>query len=270
MGQIRKICVYCGSSAGTDPAYVAAATRLGEILADAGIGLVYGGGSAGVMGALARAVQARGGDIVGVIPEFLTVKENTFRGATEIVVTRGMHDRKQIMFERSDAFVALPGGIGTLEELVEQLTWAQLGRHRKPILIANIEGFWDPLCALLDHMSELAFIRPGLSVDLLVAETVEEILPKLRVAEDWFSDPARVHREALGLRWLQRLAPLGAVPAFVFEDEPDHFFAMQAVPLPHVTWKTRLLEGGVEESHARQFGELLGCETESPMSTESR
>src|SRR4029077_3085644 len=152
MVQIRKICVYCGSSAGTDPAYVAAATRFGEILAEAGIGLVYGGGSAGVMGALARAVQARGGEITGVIPEFLSVKENTFRGATEVVVTHGMHDRKQIMFERSDAFVALPGGIGTLEELVEQLTWAQLGRHKKPILIANLKGFWDGLLGLLDHM----------------------------------------------------------------------------------------------------------------------
>ena len=137
MGQIRKVCVYCGSSAGTDPSFVAAATRLGEILADAGVGLVYGGGSAGLMGAIAKAMHARGGEIIGIIPEFLTAKENMFRGATEIVVTRGMHDRKQIMFERSDAFVALPGGIGTLEELVEQLTWAQLGRHRKPILICS-------------------------------------------------------------------------------------------------------------------------------------
>jgi uncharacterized protein (TIGR00730 family) len=182
MSEIRKICVYCGSSAGTDPAYVAAATRFGEILADASIGLVYGGGSAGVMGALARAVQARGGEITGVIPEFLTVKENTFRGATEVVVTQGMHDRKQIMFERSDAFVALPGGIGTLEELVEQLTWAQLGRHRKPILIANLKGFWDGLLGLLDHMEAAGYIHSTSQMNFLVVDDVEAILPALREA----------------------------------------------------------------------------------------
>ena len=104
--------------------------RLGEVLAEARIGLVFGGGSAGLMGALATAMQARGGEITGVIPEFLVARERMFRGPHDMVVTRGMHDRKQLMFERSDAFVALPGGIGTLEELVEQLTWAQLGRHR--------------------------------------------------------------------------------------------------------------------------------------------
>jgi hypothetical protein len=184
MSQIRKVCVYCGSSAGTDPAYLAAATRLGELLADAGIGLVYGGGSAGLMGALAKAMQARGGEITGVIPEFLTEKENTFRGATEIVVTRGMHDRKQIMFERSDAFVALPGGIGTLEELVEQLTWAQLNRHMKPILIADIGGFWRPLLALIAHMRIEGFIREGFETRYLVAERIEDVLPMLRAAAE--------------------------------------------------------------------------------------
>ena len=182
MSQIRKVCVYCGSSAGTDPAYVAAATRLGEILAGAGIGLVYGGGSAGLMGALAKAMQARGGEIIGIIPEFLTVKENTFRGATEIVVTRGMHDRKQMMFERSDAFVALPGGIGTLEELVEQLTWAQLGRHKKPILIANLNGFWDGLLGLLEHMRVAGYIHSTAQMNFVVVDDVEQIVPALRRA----------------------------------------------------------------------------------------
>jgi uncharacterized protein (TIGR00730 family) len=182
MSQIRKVCVYCGSSAGTDPGYVAAATRLGDILAEAGIGLVYGGGSAGLMGALAKAMQERGGEIIGVIPEFLTEKENTFRGATEIVVTRGMHDRKQIMFERSDAFVALPGGIGTLEELVEQLTWAQLGRHRKPILIANINGFWDGLLSLLEHMQRAGYIHSANRMNVVVVDNVEDIVPTLRTA----------------------------------------------------------------------------------------
>jgi len=182
MAQIRKVCVYCGSSAGTDPAYLAAATRFGDILAEAGIGLVYGGGAGGLMGALAAAMQRRGGDIVGVIPEFLTEKENMFRGATETVVTRGMHDRKQTMFERSDAFVALPGGIGTLEELVEQLTWAQLGRHRKPILIANLNGFWDGLLGLFEHMDRAGYIHSANRLNFLVVDKVEEIVPALRKA----------------------------------------------------------------------------------------
>src|SRR5262249_5392370 len=179
MGQIRNICVYCGWSAGIEPAFGAAARRFGQILAQNRIGLVYGGGSAGLMGALADSVHAHGGAITGVIPEFLKARERMFKGAAEIIVTRDMHDRKRIMFERADAFVALPGGIGTLEELVEQLTWAQLGRHKKPILILNIDGFWEPLCTLLAHMEKLEFIRSGLTVDLLVAERVEDILPKL-------------------------------------------------------------------------------------------
>ena len=182
MNKIKTVCVYCGSSAGTDPSFVAAATRLGEILADAGVGLVYGGGSAGLMGAIAKAMHARGGEIIGIIPEFLTAKENMFRGATEIVVTRGMHDRKQIMFERSDAFVALPGGIGTLEELVEQLTWAQLGRHRKPILIANLNGFWDGLLGVFEHMGRAGYIHTGTRLNYLVADNVEDILPALMTA----------------------------------------------------------------------------------------
>ena len=200
MSQIRKVCVYCGSSAGTDPTYVASATRLGEILAGAGIGLVYGGGSAGLMGALAKAMQAHGGEIIGIIPEFLTVKENTFRGATEIVVTRGMHDRKQMMFERSDAFVALPGGIGTLEELVEQLTWTQLGRHKKPILIANLNGFWDGLLGLLEHMSDAGYIHSTARMNYLVVDDVEKILPVLRAAaaavpeEEKAGEPETVQR----------------------------------------------------------------------------
>ena len=179
MSTIRNICVYCGSGPGTDPSFVKAATAFGAILADNDIGLVYGGGSVGLMGAVAAGTLARGGRVTGIIPEFLSNRERPFVDAQELIVTRDMHERKRIMFERSDAFVALPGGIGTLEELVEQLTWAQLGRHKKPILAANIGGFWDPLCALLDHMEKLAFIRVGLSVSLLVADRVEDILPKL-------------------------------------------------------------------------------------------
>lgn len=182
MSTIRNICVYCGSGPGTDPRFVKAAHTFGSILAENDIGLVYGGGSVGLMGAVAASTIVRGGRVTGIIPEFLSNRERPFSDAQELIVTRDMHERKRIMFERSDAFVALPGGVGTLEELVEQLTWAQLGRHKKPILAANIGGFWDPLCALLDHMRSLAFIRNGLSVSLLVAERVEDILPKLQEA----------------------------------------------------------------------------------------
>jgi hypothetical protein len=182
MAQIRRVCVYCGSSPGRDPAFLAAATRLGEALADAGVALVYGGGSAGMMGAIATATQARGGEIIGIIPGFLSGRERAFRGAHEVVVTRDMHERKRIMFERSDAFVALPGGIGTLEELVEQLTWAQLGRHRKPILLANINGFWDGLLAVFEHMDRNGYIHSGAHLNFLVTDDVEKILPMLTAA----------------------------------------------------------------------------------------
>ena len=157
-----------------------AARRVGALLAADGVGLVYGGGSNGLMGAVANSVLDHGGHVTGIIPEFLESRENTLKRAQEVIITPDMHVRKQTMFDRADAFVALPGGIGTLEELVEQLTWAQLGRHKKPILILNTKGFWDPLCALLDHMRKLDFIRLELGVTLLVAERPEEILPKLR------------------------------------------------------------------------------------------
>jgi uncharacterized protein (TIGR00730 family) len=179
MSRIKSICVYCASGPGTNPAFVDSTRRFGRILAENDISLVYGGGSMGLMGTLAASVLDHGGFVTGVIPDFLVKRELMFERAQERIVTRDMHERKRIMFERADAFVALPGGVGTLEELVEQLTWAQLGRHKKPILIANIERFWDPLCALLDHMTKLEFIRAGLTFNLLLAERVEDILPKL-------------------------------------------------------------------------------------------
>jgi len=181
MSTLKRICVYCGSGPGSDLAFVAAARAFGAILADNRIGLVYGGGSVGLMGELANAVLDRGGDVLGIIPTFLENREHANKRAG-VIVTRDMHERKQRMFDEADAFVALPGGVGTLEEVVEQMTWAQLGRHQKPILLANIERFWDPLCALLDHMEELQFIRPGLAVNYLVAERVDDILPMLRKA----------------------------------------------------------------------------------------
>ena len=180
--EIRSVCVYCGSGPGANPRFVEAAKSFGKTLADNNVRLVYGGGSLGLMGAVAQSVIDHGGDVTGIIPEFLMAREHAMAEAHELIVTPDMHARKQIMFDRADAFVALPGGVGTLEELVEQLTWAQLGRHKKPILIANIKGFWQPLCALLDHMKALEFIRPGLDFELLVADKVEDILPKLRAA----------------------------------------------------------------------------------------
>ena len=182
MSKIRKICVYCGSSPGTDPAFVDAAKAFGAIMAKNGIGLVYGGGAIGIMGAIAYSVLDHGGEVTGIIPEFLMTRERALRGTHELIVTQNMHERKWKMFEMADAFVTLPGGIGTLEEIVEQMTWAQLGRHKKPILLANINGFWDPLCALLDHMRALEFIRGEFNFNLLVANEVDAILPTLEKA----------------------------------------------------------------------------------------
>jgi hypothetical protein len=180
--KIRTVCVYCGSGPGTNPRFVEAAKAFGKLLAENGIRLVYGGGSIGLMGAVAASALDHGGSVTGIIPDFLTARENALTRVQEMVVTPDMHERKRLMFERSDAFVALPGGIGTLEELVEQLTWKQLGRHTKPVLLANIDGFWEPLLALLAHMRATEFIRPSLSVDILKAERVEDILPRLRAA----------------------------------------------------------------------------------------
>jgi uncharacterized protein (TIGR00730 family) len=182
MSTINSICVYCASGPGKHPAFVQAAKAFGRILAENGIRLVYGGGSVGLMGALAESVLDHGGFVTGVIPDFLVDREHMLLRVQERIITPDMHARKRTMFERADAFVGLPGGIGTLEELVEQLTWAQLGRHKKPILVCNIERFWDPLRALIDHMKRLEFIRPHMAVDFLVAERVEDILPKLHAA----------------------------------------------------------------------------------------
>jgi len=180
--KIRKICVYCGSGPGIAPAFVESARAFGTLLAKNAIGLVFGGGSVGMMGAIAKSVREHGGEVTGIIPEFLVAREHAMRGADNLIVTRDMHERKRKMFEMADAFVAMPGGVGTLEEVVEQMTWVQLGRHRKPILLANIKHFWDPLCALIDHMKALEFIRGDLNFDLLVADKVEDILPMLKNA----------------------------------------------------------------------------------------
>ena len=179
---IKTVCVYCGSGPGTNPRFVEAAIGLGKALAENGIRLVYGGGSIGLMGAVATSVLDHGGAVTGIIPDFLTARENALTRVQEMIVTPDMHERKRLMFEQSDAFVELPGGIGTLEELVEQLTWQQLGRHSKPILLANIDNFWEPFFALIAHMRATAFIRPTLAVELLQADRVEDIVPRLRAA----------------------------------------------------------------------------------------
>jgi hypothetical protein len=196
MSSIRNICVYCGSSPGNESAFKAAAARMGAILAEAGIGLVYGGGKRGLMGVLAQAVLTHGGYVTGIIPKFLLDRERMLESAQELIVVADMHTRKRLMFEKADAFVALPGGIGTLEELVEQLTWVQLDRHAKPVLIADIGGFWRPLLDLIAHMRNSGFIIAGADLRYLVAEDVEDILPMLELEAG--REPAETHRRALG------------------------------------------------------------------------
>jgi uncharacterized protein (TIGR00730 family) len=186
MAEIRNVCVYCGSLDGAEPDYAIAAEDLGRHFAEAGVRLVYGGGSVGLMGIVARSVLRHGGQVLGIIPQFLRDREIMLKEVTELVVTPGMHDRKRIMFESSDAFVALPGGIGTLEETVEMMTWAQLGQHVKPVVLANVQGFWDPLIDLLRHMDSQGFVHktflPGAAAALpyTVVDRVADVLPVLR------------------------------------------------------------------------------------------
>jgi uncharacterized protein (TIGR00730 family) len=176
---IQNICVYCGSGSGLNPAYAEAARAFGRILAESRIGLVYGGGSLGLMGETAHSALRHGGHVTGIIPGFLSEREHMLIEAQELIVVDDMHQRKQLMFAKSDAFVALPGGLGTLEEFVEQLTWSQLGRHSRPIVLVNIERFWDPLLVLFGEMSAEGFIRPGLELNMLVVDSVEDVIPAI-------------------------------------------------------------------------------------------
>ncbi|GGE18647.1 cytokinin riboside 5'-monophosphate phosphoribohydrolase [Aureimonas endophytica] len=201
MNSIRSICVYCGSSPGRDPAHLEAARLLGTAMGEAGIRLVYGGGTKGIMGAVSDAVLAAGGSVTGIIPRFLIDMEATeseLKRLDELVVTEDMHERKHKMFERSDAFVALPGGIGTLEELVEIMTWSQLGRHAKPIAIANIAGFWNPFASLLEHMRDEGFIHTAHQVKPLVIDRAEDIVPTLSrhapAPEERVGEPALIDK----------------------------------------------------------------------------
>ena len=182
---IRSICVYCGSQPGRNPDYMEAGRTLGRAIAEHGLRLVYGGGTRGIMGAVSSGVMSSGGRVTGIIPEFLMDKEaskHSLSALTELVVTRDMHERKHKMFEQSDAFVTLPGGIGTLEEIVEIMTWGQLGRHKKPMVFANINGFWDPMMELLRHMAEQGFIHTAHLVKPLIIDKIEDIVPAIIAA----------------------------------------------------------------------------------------
>lgn len=180
--QLTSVCVYCGSSFGSDPAHEAAAARLGQLIADAGLRLVYGGGAVGLMGTVARAAMESGGAVTGIIPKFLEKREVMLETLEDLEITQTMHERKQLMFQKADAFIALPGGIGTLEEAVEMMTWAQLGQHRKPVVLANINGFWSPLLELLDHMRAQGYIRPDTEVPYSVTKQIDDIIPMLQDA----------------------------------------------------------------------------------------
>jgi len=198
MKTISSVCVYCGSSTGRGDGYLTAGRRFGNALANAGIRLVYGGGTKGIMGAVAAGCLEKGGKVTGIIPRFLIkweATENAHTGLDNLIVTEDMHQRKHQMFDHSDAFVALPGGIGTVEEIVEIMTWAQLGRHEKPMVFANVGGFWEPFLSLLDHMRAEGFIHTGHRVKPLLIDDVDDIVPTLlSMGPPSEGDPAIIER----------------------------------------------------------------------------
>jgi len=179
MHNIRRVCVYCGSSGAVDPRYREAAGELGACLAGAGIELVYGGGRVGLMGLLADAVLAEGGRVIGVIPSRLRDLELAHPGATEMFIVDSMHERKRLMAEKADAFAVLPGGLGTLDETFEIVSWKQLELHQKPILLVDIAGYWAPLRALLDHIIAEGFARPQTRHLLRAVPTVAALMEAL-------------------------------------------------------------------------------------------
>ncbi|OXS99342.1 Rossman fold protein, TIGR00730 family [Notoacmeibacter marinus] len=193
----RSICVYCGSSDGIDPRFLDSAYALGEQMADRGYGLVFGGGMRGLMGAVAQGVKAKNGHVTGIIPEFLLNREKGDGDASlfdAYHVVQTMHERKHMLFDKSDAFVALPGGIGTLEEIVEIMTWAQLGHHEKPMVFASIQNFWSPMERLLSHMSTAGFIHSADRLQPITVPTVDEILPAIEAG--WSETARRKGRDA--------------------------------------------------------------------------
>jgi uncharacterized protein (TIGR00730 family) len=184
---IKSICVFCGSGEGCNPDFKSASQTLGHLFAQNNIELIYGGGDMGLMGTIANAVQEKGGKVTGIIPEFLLKYQNENLETTGLIVTKDMHTRKAKMYELADAFIALPGGIGTLEELVETMTWAQLGTHQKPIALLNTANFWQPFLSLIEHMKSENFIRAGLEVNFQVIEQPEHIINELLVRKNALS-----------------------------------------------------------------------------------
>jgi uncharacterized protein (TIGR00730 family) len=176
---IRSVCVYCGSSHGGDPAFAAATRELAERLVERGTRIVYGGAAVGLMGTLADTALAAGGTVIGVMPQALIDREIGHRGLTELHVVGSMHERKALMAELADAFVALPGGIGTLEELVEAYTWSQLGLHAKPLGVLDVSGYYEALAAFLDHAVQSRFLRPEHRAVLAVEAEVGALLDRL-------------------------------------------------------------------------------------------
>jgi uncharacterized protein (TIGR00730 family) len=175
-GEIKSLCIFSGSRVGQNGRFQEAAVRLGEMMAERGIRMVYGGGNIGLMGLAATAVLQNGGQVVGVIPEFLMSLEVGNPGVTELVVVETMHERKAKMYELSDGFVVLPGGLGTLDETLEIATWKQLQLHAKPIVTLNIDGFWDPLSGLLDHVVAGGFAHPDMPRLISSVDTVDDVL----------------------------------------------------------------------------------------------
>ena len=173
--EIKSVCVYCGSSFGSDPAYRQAALDLGQVLAGAGLRLVYGGGGVGLMGETARAVHDAGGKVLGIMPQFLRSRELLYDDVETRVVTN-MHERKMMMFEEADAFVVLPGGVGTLEEVIELMSWRRLDLHKKPIIFLNIKGFWQPFFDLIDHTLKTGFTPQNFRSTYVSVDTVEGVL----------------------------------------------------------------------------------------------
>jgi uncharacterized protein (TIGR00730 family) len=186
---LSSVCVFCGSNAGADPAYVAAAEAVGAGLAGRGVRVVYGGGRVGLMGALADAARAEGGEVVGVMPRQMVEREIGHTGLDDLRVVGSMHERKALMVELADGFITLPGGIGTLEETFEVFTWAQLGLHAKPLGLLDVRGYYEPLAAFLDHAVEQRFLRPETRAMLTVAESFEALMDRL---ETW--EPVTLHK----------------------------------------------------------------------------
>jgi uncharacterized protein (TIGR00730 family) len=186
-----SVCVFCGSQYGADPVHRRVATQLGETLAAAGLRLIYGGGHVGLMGAVADSAMAAGGEVIGLIPSRLLEREVGHRAITELITTPDMFERKRQMIDRAGAFVVLPGGLGTLDELLDVMTLRQLGYHDKPIIVVNLGGYWDPFIALVDQIVAHKFALPSARTLYRVVDTVEQVLPALGVAQP-ASAPLRV------------------------------------------------------------------------------